>query len=87
VTGGGGNNLIYFGGSNNVLTDGATPFNDTVIGFNQTAEDHIHLTSDSVSDALAHTSLLNGTDTLITLSHGSTILLKWISHIDASFFN
>ena len=88
VTGGGGNNnTIYLGGSDNVLTDGPTVFNDTVIGFNQAAGDRIHLTSDTGSDALAHTSVVNSTDMLIALSNGSTILLKWTSHVDASFFS
>lgn len=88
VTGGGGSNTIYFGGANNVLTDGPAVFNDTITGFDQVAGDRIHLTSDTSADALAHSTPINGgRDTQISLSDGSTIVLKWVSHIDGSFFS
>jgi Ca2+-binding RTX toxin-like protein len=75
-------------GSNMTLADGGNKFSDTVVGFDQSAGDRIHLTSDTVSNALAHSTQVNsGADTLITLSDGSTILLKGITHIDSTFFS
>jgi len=58
-----------------------------VIGFSDAAGDRIHLTTDTISDALAHSTQVNGgADTLISLSDSSTILLKGITHIDSGFF-
>jgi hypothetical protein len=59
-----------------------------VTGFVQSAGDRIHLTTDTVSNALAHSTSVNGgQDTLITLSDGSTILLKSVASINSSFFS
>ncbi len=88
VAGGSGNSEVVFGGTNHTLLDNAGVYNDTVVGFEQSAGDRIHLTTDTVADALAHSSQVNGgQDTLITLSDGSTILLKGVAHIDNSFFS
>jgi hypothetical protein len=58
-----------------------------VIGFNAAAGDRIHLTTDSAATALANaTQTNNRRDTLLTLSDGATITLKFTPHIDASFF-
>ncbi len=75
-------------GSGTTLADGGNKFADTVVGFDQSAGDRIHLTTDTVADAVAHsTQVHGGADTMITLSDGSTILLKGVSHIDPSFFS
>lgn len=80
--------LVNFSGTNMTFADGGNKFADTVVGFDQSAGDRIHLTSDTVSNALAHSTQVNGgADTLITLNDGSTILLKGITHIDSSFFS
>jgi Ca2+-binding RTX toxin-like protein len=80
--------LVTFGGANMTIADGGSKFTDTVVGFDQAAGDRIHLTSDTVADAVAHSTQVNaGADTLITLSDGSTILLKGVTHIDSSFFS
>ena len=80
--------LVNFGGANMTFADAGNKFTDTVVGFDQAAGDRIHLTSDTVANAVAHSTQVNaGTDTLITLSDGSTILLKGITHIDSSFFS
>jgi hypothetical protein len=71
-----------------VLTDGPVVFHDTVIGFSQSQGDSIHLTADTAADALAHSTQVNqGADTLISLANGSTILLKGVGSIGASFFS
>jgi hypothetical protein len=58
------------------------------VGFDQAAGDRIHLTTDSVTNALAHSTSVNGgLDTLITLSNSSTILLKFVSHMGGSFYS
>jgi Ca2+-binding RTX toxin-like protein len=88
VAGGGGNDQIAIGSGAQTLVDDGTAFNDTVVGFDQTSGDRIHLTSDTAANALAHSHQVNGgLDTLITLSDGSTILLKFVNHIDNSFFS
>jgi hypothetical protein len=49
--------------------------------------DAIHLTTDTVSDALAHTRQVNGgADSLIALRNDSTIRRKRVSHIDNGLF-
>lgn len=85
---GNGENTIYLGGGHNTLLDASGRHNDTVTGFSQASGDRIHLTTDTVTDALAHATQINsGLDTLITLSDGSTITLKFVSHIDSGFFS
>jgi hypothetical protein len=79
--------LVYTGETNQTFVDTAAIYNDTVIGFSDAAGDRIHLTTDTVRDALAHSTQVNGgADTLISLSDSSTILLKGITHIDSGFF-
>jgi hypothetical protein len=75
-------------GTNNfTFADGSNIYADTVVGFDQATGDRIHLTTDTVSDALANSTQVNsGQDTLITLSDHSTILLKGVTHVDSSFF-
>lgn len=78
---------ITVGGSDFRFNDGPQTYFDTIVGFDQHAGDRIHLATESVHDALAHSKQVNGGhDTLITLNDGSTILLKGISHINAGFF-
>jgi hypothetical protein len=80
--------LTVVGAAHFRFNDGPHTYHDSVVGFDQAAGDRIHLTTDSVSDALAHSKQVNGGhDTLITLQDGSTILLKGVSHIDHGFFN
>src|SRR5262249_46600560 len=79
---------VNFLGSNMTVADGGNPFTDTVFGFDQATGDRIHLTTDTVANAVAHSTQVNGgADTLVTLSDGSTILLKGVTHIDSSFFS
>jgi Ca2+-binding RTX toxin-like protein len=78
---------ITVGGGDFRFNDGSQTYFDTIVGFDQHAGDRIHLTTESVHDALAHSKQVNGGhDTLITLNDGSTILLKGVSHINSSFF-
>jgi hypothetical protein len=80
-------NVIYMGGANQTLLDTSSVYADTVVGFSEASGDRIHLTTDTVSDALTHSIQVNGgADTLITLADTSTILLKGIATIDSSFF-
>lgn len=84
---GNGNNTIYLGGGGNTVVDASGRYHDTITGFSQVGGDRIHLTTDTVSDALASATSANfGLDTVITLSDGSTITLKYVNHIDAGFF-
>lgn len=80
--------LINLFGTNTTLSDGPNQYTDTVIGFDQAAGDRIHLTTDNVANAVAHSTQVNhGADTLVTLSDGSTILLKGVTHINSGFFS
>ncbi len=80
--------VTFLYGGNHLFVDGGNQFADTVIGFSQAAGDRIHLTSDTVANALANSTQVNGgQDTLITLSDGSTILLKGVTHVDNTFFS
>jgi hypothetical protein len=88
VNPGGNQALINLAGSNVTLAEGPNKYADTVVGFDQAAGDRIHLTTETVTNAVANSTQVNGgLDTLITLSDGSTILLKGISHIDSTFFS
>ena len=79
---------ITVSGGNFQFNDGSQNYSDTIVGFDRSAGDRIHLTTESISDALSHSVQVNqGNDTLITLNDGSTILLKGVNHIDHSFFN
>ncbi|HEX3882734.1 MAG TPA: choice-of-anchor tandem repeat GloVer-containing protein [Stellaceae bacterium] len=83
-----GDSLLFLFGANNTLTDSGNVFNDTIFGFDAAQGDRIHLTSDTAADALTHSSPANGgLDTQIALSNGSSILLKFVSPIDLSFFS
>jgi hypothetical protein len=83
---GNGNNTIYLGGGHNTLLDASGRHHDTVVGFSQANGDRIE-TTDNVTDVLASQTQVNfGLDTQITLSDGSTITLKYVSHVDAGFF-
>jgi hypothetical protein len=88
IDGGGGNNVIFLEAGNATLVDGIAVHHDTVIGFDPLNGDTIDLTTDAPTHALAHSTLINGgQDTQIALSDGSSIVLRGISSIDASFFN
>ena len=87
IGGGSGQALIGLGAGPELFVDGSSVYTDTVSGFVQSAGDRIHLTTDTVSDALAHSTQVNGgQSTLISFSDGSSILLQGVSHIDPSFF-
>jgi Ca2+-binding RTX toxin-like protein len=74
--------------ANALLLDQTGVYADTIANFSQPNGDRIHLTTDTVSNALAHSQQVNGgADTLITLSDNSTILLKGVSGINSSFFS
>jgi hypothetical protein len=79
---------INLSGTNMTVVDGPNRYADTVVGFDQGSGDRLHLTTDTVANAVAHSTAVNGgQDTLITLSDGSTLLLKGITHIDNTFFS
>jgi hemolysin type calcium-binding protein len=79
---------LFASSSNITFSDGGNKFTDTVVGFDQSVGDRIHLTTDTVADAVANSTQVNsGADTLITLNDGSTILLKGVTHIDSTFFS
>ena len=80
--------LINLSGTAMTLSDGPNKYADTVVGFDHAAGDTIHLTTDTVANAVANSAQVNsGADTLVTLSDGSTILLKGVTHIDSTFFS
>jgi hypothetical protein len=88
ITAGAGPADIILSGGNETFNDTASVYHDTLTGFSQPGGDRIHLTTDTVANALAHSTLVNGgTDTLITLSDTSTILLKGITTLNATFFS
>ena len=73
-------------GASMTFADGSHTYADTVTGFSQGAGDTIKLSA--TGHTVASSNQVNGgADTLITLSSGSTILLKGVSHIDNSFFS
>jgi len=88
VSSGGGNELINFVGGGDKLLDDDSHFADTVVGFVE-GSDQIQLSGgDTAASAVASQQQVNsGQDTLITLSDGSTILLKGIAHVDQGFFS
>ncbi|HEX3882036.1 MAG TPA: calcium-binding protein [Stellaceae bacterium] len=74
---------VNFTGSTDSFVDGGKLFNDTVIGFDHASGDTIHLTSpDTVS-----TAVVTGSDTLLTLSDSSTILLKGVTNYSGGFLS
>jgi Ca2+-binding RTX toxin-like protein len=86
VTAGSGNETINALGSHFTFDDSSNVYNDTVVGFSQSAGDTIKLSD--TGHTVANTALVNGgVDTLITLSDSSTILLKGITHVDTGFFS
>ncbi|HUC60989.1 MAG TPA: hypothetical protein VMF53_03455, partial [Alphaproteobacteria bacterium] len=76
-------------GTGTTLTDGSNVYNDVVVGFSQSVGDTIHLTGDNTASyAVTNQQSQNGgQDTLIRLNDGSTILLKGVGSINASFFS
>ena len=89
VTAGSGASAINFlNAANQTFIDSSNVYADTIVSFDQAAGDRIHLTTDTVTNAVANsTQVNNGADTLVSLSDGSTILLKGVTHIDSSFFS
>jgi len=75
-------------GEQNVFSEGSGSFADTVVGFDQAAGDRIHLTNETIHQVVAHGSWLvhGGQDAMIALNDGSTILLKGVTDLNASFF-
>jgi len=83
---GGGSALIELGGHPSTFADTSGTYNDTIIGFDQSAGDTIKLSGTGHTVAsITHPN--NGLDSLITLNDGSTILLKWVSQVENSFFS
>jgi len=83
---GGGTATAYLGGTNATFVDSGPGFADTVIGFSKAAGDAIQ-TPDNPATVAANSTVVNGTDTLITFGDGSTLLLKYVTGVDASFFH
>jgi hypothetical protein len=80
--------INFLSAANELFLDQTGVYADTIYNFAQPNGDRIHLTTDTVSNALAHSQQVNGgADTLITLSDSSTILLKGVSSINSSFFS
>jgi Ca2+-binding RTX toxin-like protein len=80
---GSGSESIYAFGSNDTFVDNSTtpPYNDTIVGFDNSAGDKIDLTTNTgtTGDTYVNTVITSangGFDTQITLQDGSTILLK-----------
>ena len=88
VTGGtGAADTITLKGNHMTFLDNPGVYNDTVVGFDSAIRhDTIHLVTDTVSNALAH-STSSGGNTTINLSDGSKIVLQGVTHIDSSFFS
>jgi Ca2+-binding RTX toxin-like protein len=85
---GSGATLVDLGGTNETFVDQPSVYHDTVVGFDRSAGDRIHLTTDTAADAVANAVPVNGgQDTLITLSDNSTILLKGVTSIHPNFFS
>ena len=83
---GGGHDQIDLGGTNNTFLDSAPGYADTVVGFDKAGGDRIDISATGHSVASMH--LVNSNqDTLITLTGGSTILLKFVTNVDNSFFS
>jgi Ca2+-binding RTX toxin-like protein len=88
TAGSGAASIDFLSAASQTFVDASSLYNDTIVGFSQSNADRIHLTTDTVSDALAHSTQVDGgQDTLIALSDGSTILLKGITSINSSFFS
>jgi hypothetical protein len=79
--GAGQNSLITLSGAFNTIVDGANQYSDTVVGFDASAGDTIKLAAGHT----VATSQVIGSDTLITLSDNSTILLKGVTDIHGIF--
>jgi Ca2+-binding RTX toxin-like protein len=79
---------IALGGSNNTFADNsAGTYQDTIVGFDQSAGDTIKLSgTDTASYAVAHQQNSGG-NTLVTLNDGSTILLKGVGSLSTGFFS
>jgi hypothetical protein len=92
VNAGFGNATVDFivGSTNGAFVDNAADtYNDTIVGFNNSAGDTIKLNGpDTASYAVAHQTPQNGgADTLVTLNDGSTILLKGVTNVSSGFFS
>jgi hypothetical protein len=78
----------FLSAANELFLDQTGVYADTIANFSKPNGDRTHLTTDTVSDALAHSQRVNGgADTLITLSDNSTVFLKGVSSINSSFFS
>jgi hypothetical protein len=82
----GSHDLIQLLGSGTTIVDTAQAYHDTVVGFTE-GTDHVHLTTDTPEHAVSSQQVNGGRDTLITLTDGSTILFKGVSHLDSGFFS
>jgi hypothetical protein len=74
-------------GGVNGISQGPSPFLDTVVGFDDGRIDRGSLTINPINDALTHPNLVNGgRETPITLGDSSAILPKGVSNFDSSLF-
>lgn len=91
VTAGGGlASVDLFGSTNATLIDNSGAiYSDTLTGFDNAVGDTIQLpNAAAVAFAVAHQQSMNGgTDTLVTLQDGSTILLKGVTSVNTGFFS
>jgi hypothetical protein len=80
---GGGTASIFLGGTNTTFVDTGPGFDDTVVGFDKAKGDSIQTPDNPVTIA-ANSTVVGGTDTLITFSDGSALLLKYMSTAPSS---
>lgn len=78
--------LVNLTGGTMTFADGPNTYSDTVTGFSESSGDTIKLSGTDHTVALS-SQVNGGADTLITLSTGSAILLKGVSHIAGSIFS
>lgn len=80
-----GNQLVELSGGGTSIVEGSGIYHDTIVGF-AAGSDHVALPGDEAAGVAAQQTQGQG-GTLVTLSDGSTILFKGISHVDNSFFH
>jgi Ca2+-binding RTX toxin-like protein len=85
VGAGSGNTSITWSGTNHTFTDGPSVYNDTIVGFDNAVGDTIKISG--TGHTVTTTATVNGTDTLVTLSDSSTILLKGVTSAPPGFFS
>lgn len=84
---GGGLGLVFLGGTNATFADSGPGFDDTVVGFDAAKGDTIQTPDNPTVVAATATPANGGLDTVISFSDGSTLTLKFVTHVDSTFFH